>query len=259
MRIDIAFTPGEVKSEHKAVCIIVDAIRASSTIVSLFEKQFSKVILVEDETKAVADNPEFSSPSYCICSEKVEGTRAAIAEISPSLYELAPIENGKGRTVIMKTTNGTRAVLALSRKGIDEILIGSMLNSDAVAKASVQLAQARDSDICIVCAGREMGAIPCIDDSFCAGILAEKIVEHGTSLGIVFHQQDSVKIAQRIVKTFNHDSFLAFSQSASGAIMRLAGAEEDIRLCSLDRGLQLVPKVRQVDGQGQVHIECSVE
>ena len=66
------------------------------------------------------------------------------------------------KTVIFSTTNGTRAILETAARS-EEVLLGSLLNLDAVAAA----ARERGEDLTVVCAGFQ-GQFA-LDDAYCAG------------------------------------------------------------------------------------------
>src|SRR5205814_10196320 len=64
-------------------------------------------------------------------------------------------------TLILSTTNGTRAILAAAER-CDEVVLGSLLNLDAVARAAEAA-----GEVAILCAGFK-GAFA-FDDAYCAG------------------------------------------------------------------------------------------
>src|SRR5207302_3029599 len=65
-------------------------------------------------------------------------------------------------TLILSTTNGTRTILAAASR-CDEVLLGSLLNLGAVARAAAE----RGEDVAVLCAGFQ-GAFA-LDDAYCAG------------------------------------------------------------------------------------------
>ena len=69
-------------------------------------------------------------------------------------------------TVIFSTTNGTRAILETAARA-DHVVLGSLLNLDAVAAAARELGD----DVTIVCAGFQ-GQFA-LDDAYCAGRIVQ--------------------------------------------------------------------------------------
>ena len=68
----------------------------------------------------------------------------------------------KARTLILTTTNGTRAILTAAAR-CEIVLLGSLLNLSALARA----AREAGGDVAILCSGFK-GAFA-LDDAYCAG------------------------------------------------------------------------------------------
>lgn len=251
IKIEAAFIPKEVCKQHDPICILIDAVRASCTIATFFHKGAEEIILVDSEEAYLRSHPEADSPAYCICAEKLDGSRADLAEVSPSLCELRTYDSFAGRKVLFRTTNGTVGVRTIRSTGLQEILIGSMLNCDAVAKAAVDLAIEKQTGICTVCAGREHGEIYCIDDTYCAAAILRSIEACCASRGIRAEVQDSAKIAYQLLEKYSGTQE-AYAASASGAIMRNIHMEEDLALCAQKNITEVVPQVLKVDSEGNV-------
>ena len=71
----------------------------------------------------------------------------------------------RAETLVLTTTNGTRAMVQAAAN-CDLVLVGSMLNLEAVAAA----ARERGEDVEVVCAGLRGGYSE--DDAYCAGRIA---------------------------------------------------------------------------------------
>lgn len=251
IKIDAAFIPKEVCIAHNPICILIDAVRASCTIATFFEKGAREMMLIEDENAYVEAHKASMLPDDCICAENLDGSCAPLAEVSPSLEDIHSFDTYQGRRVFFRTTNGTIGVRKLGAMHVREILIGSMINCDAVAKAAVDMAMEKGMNICTVCAGREHGEIYCIDDTYCAGVLIERMEAYANSIGCPVDIQDSGKIARAVVANYTGDEE-AYCASASGEIMRRIHKEIDLHLCSRRNVTQVVPRVSQIDDEGSV-------
>jgi 2-phosphosulfolactate phosphatase len=152
MRVHVAFTPGE--AARVPTRIVIDVLRATSTIVQALDAGYRTV--------------------YC-CAE-VEEARALKEELGDAVLggerrgnPLPASTSGTLRSqaeeVVITTTNGTRAVVGAAAN-CDLVLVGSMLNLDAVAAAAL----GRGEDVEVVCAGLRGG--PSEDDAYCAGRIA---------------------------------------------------------------------------------------
>lgn len=258
MRLEAALIPPEIGGSVSPVCILIDALRASSTIVTCFEQGADKILLTEDE-KSVMENNEAvrRRAGYCICAERVEGDKAKLADMSPSLADVKQFGPLNGKKVLFRTTNGTRGVYHLWRKGAREIYIGSMLNRDEVTKAAMQRAKALETGLCIVCAGRENGTIYCIDDTYCAGKLLESVRRWEEEWGWQIEWQDSAKLVKNMVSAYR-DTEDAFAQSATGQIMRNVHSEIDIRLCAQDNISRVVPRISGIDKTRCIIVERNI-
>src|SRR5919197_4205224 len=156
MLVHVAFTPREDAAAN--VGIVVDVLRATSTITQALAAGFQRVLCcaeVEDARALRADVPD----------SLVGGERQAVRiegfDVGASPREfLAP----QAETLILSTTNGTRATLETARR-CEDVVLGSLLNLAAVARA----VQGRDT--VIVCAGFQ-GAFA-FDDAYCAGRIVQ--------------------------------------------------------------------------------------
>ena len=131
------------------IAIIVDVLRASTTIVTALEAgaAFVKPVVEVDEARRLRT----TSGGSCLLGGEREGLRVTGFDLgnSPAEYCRSTVE---GRGIVMTTTNGT---LAIERcLAAEAVLVGSFLNRSSVAKEAVLLASNRDVDaIHLVCAG----------------------------------------------------------------------------------------------------------
>jgi 2-phosphosulfolactate phosphatase len=138
----------------------------------------------------------------------------------------------RAKTVIFSTTNGTRAILETAARS-DHVLLGSLLNLDAVAAAAREL----DEDVTIVCAGFQ-GQFA-LDDAYCAGRIVQLL---GAEPG------DSAKAADAIARAWPdaHEGLLARTYGPPGL-------EEDIAFCAQVNALDVVPRLaRMLDGAAEI-------
>lgn len=137
----------------------------------------------------------------------------------------------RGSTVVLTTTNGTRALLQAS--GAERVLIAAFVNYSAVCE---QLRQ-DPRPIHIVCAGTE-GEVS-LEDTLLAGALVDYLCEVAeVSLN------DSARLAWDCFE--NHGQVLegALELSKGGAKLRGLGYDEDIRAAARIDQFALVPELR---------------
>ena len=157
MRVHVAFTPAE--TVRAPVAVVVDVLRATSTIVQALASGYRRVL-------CCAEIDEARKLRELLGEGVLAGERLAQAIPGFDLGN-SPAEfvEPRGETVILTTTNGTRAIVAAAA-GAETVLVGSLLNLAAVANA------ARDAgaDVEVVCAGVD-GRFT-LDDAYCAGRIA---------------------------------------------------------------------------------------
>src|SRR5918995_7184930 len=129
MRVHVAFTPAE--TVRAPVAVVVDVVRATSTIVQALASGYRRVLCCAeiDEARELRER---------LGEGVLAGERRAAAipgfELGNSPREfLEP----RGETLILSTTNGTRAIVAAAANA-QTVLVGSLLNLDAVVSAALE-------------------------------------------------------------------------------------------------------------------------
>lgn len=167
-RVDVVLLP-EHLSERQIetdTLIVVDVLRASTTIVAALDARASSVVPMRDVDDARAY--ALQNPEAMLCGER--------GGLPPDGFTLgnSPLEytsNAVGRReLVLSTTNGTRALAMVSASST--VLIGAVTNRDAVCERAVQ-----DGDVTIVCAGT-LGEVS-LDDCLAAGAMVNRMVELG--------------------------------------------------------------------------------
>ena len=239
--IGVSFTPFERTDANPSIYVVVDVIRASSTIIKLFENNCQRIFLT-DNAQNFCRSRDNSMKAFKVCAEDAVGRRMECADFSPSLGEIENNTEIAGSHVIMQTSNGTAAIHLLARQGASTILIGSMLNAKAIMKKAIDLAKKNKQNISIVCAGRNGGTWATIDDVYCAAKLIEyakaQAKETSTELCIF----DSAKIALAQLPLYS-DTIQAFHASASAENLRKIKSTDDIALCAEDSISEITPIV----------------
>jgi 2-phosphosulfolactate phosphatase len=237
---EVCFLPREATRKPTPVAVLIDVIRASTTIVTLLDRGCSEVILV-----GATDRPRLADLreelGALVCAEDASGLKAAEADLTPSPAALDALDLG-GRRVILATTNGTLAAELVRECGVEHVLIGCMRNGAAVMRSAVELARRLDRSVSLVCAGRESSLIPAIDDSYCAAALLRHGEKLARAAGIAVSLRESARIALNAASVFagTHE---AFDQSTSAAVIRRIGSPEDVSYCAEADVSALVPIV----------------
>src|SRR5437879_3948352 len=126
MGIHVAFTSAE--AAPAPVGVVVDVLRASSTIAQALAAGYRRVLCCAeiDEARALHE----ATPDSLLGGER-DAVRIDGFDVGASPREfLEP----RAETLILSTTNGTRSILTVASR-CDEVLLGSLLNLEAVAAA----------------------------------------------------------------------------------------------------------------------------
>jgi 2-phosphosulfolactate phosphatase len=219
VRIDVAFTPEEEVSAPLA--IVVDVLRATSTIAQALASGYERVLCAGeiDEARELRR----TDPDSLLGGER-EAQRIGGFDVGASPREFL---DARARTLILSTTNGTRAILTAAAHA-DEVVLGSLLNLDAI----VRHAAGRGVDVAVVCAGFK-GAFA-LDDAYCAG----RIVQ------LLDGERSDAAIAAELVAR-------AFPTALEGLNARTygpPGLEEDIAFCARESVLDVVPRFSRMSG-----------
>jgi hypothetical protein len=138
--VHVAFTPAETAAIPTA--IVVDVIRATSTIVQAVASGYRRVLCCAEIEEAKALRDELGN---AVLAGERKGQPIPGFDLGNSPLEfLEP----RAETLVLTTTNGTRAIVEAASR-CDLVLVGSLLNLDAVATAAAE----RGKDVEIVCAG----------------------------------------------------------------------------------------------------------
>jgi 2-phosphosulfolactate phosphatase len=212
MRVHVAFTPDE--AAPASVGIVVDVLRATSTIAQALASGFRRVLCCAEIDEALALRAEL--PDSLVGGER-KAVRIEGFDVGASPREfLEP----RAETLILSTTNGTRAILEAAER-CEQVFLGSLLNLSAVAEVG------RGKDAVIVCAGFQ-GAFA-LDDAYCAGRIVQLLDSERTDAAI------GAELVAR-----------AFPTASDGLNARTygpPGLEEDIAFCARENVLDAVPRL----------------
>jgi 2-phosphosulfolactate phosphatase len=219
VRVDVAFVPAEARPAD--VAIVVDVMRATSTIAQALASGYERVVCCREIEEARAIRRELGEG---ILGGERDAVRVDGFDVGASPREfLEPI----ARTLILSTTNGTSAIVRAAETS-GTVLVGSLLNLAAVAAA----ARGAGGDVAVVCAGYK-GAFA-IDDAYCAGRIVEEL---GGERG------DSAKAAAIVARAFP-DPLAGIEARTYGP----PGLEEDIRFCARENVLDIAPRLAGMIG-----------
>lgn len=147
------------------VCIVIDILRATTTLTTLLEYGVQEVSLAA--TPAAARAEKGRDPAAILLGE-IGGVRPDDYDFGNSPCEL-PTTGFVGRRAICQTSNGTGAIRAVT--GSVAVLAGCLRNASSVVAQGAALAREAAGPLTIVCAGGSGGRYVVLDDTLVAGQL----------------------------------------------------------------------------------------
>jgi 2-phosphosulfolactate phosphatase len=223
MRVHVAFTPAE--EVGAPVGIVVDVLRATSTICQALASGYRRVLCCAeiDQAREIA-----AREGNAVLAGERKTVRIDGFDFGNSPREFV---EPAAETLVLTTTNGTRLLVAAAAR-CDLVLVGSLLNLDAV----VAEAQRHGEEVAVLCAG-VLGELA-LDDAYCAGRIAE-------ALG--GERADSAAAAIQLARSFESaEAGLSASQSARNLLA--SGLDGDIAWCARESVLDAVPRFSRTLG-----------
>ncbi|EJO5347489.1 2-phosphosulfolactate phosphatase family protein [Clostridium botulinum] len=230
MNVDIVISADHIDEKkliNKTV-VVIDILRATSVITTAINNGCKKVIpvLTVEEAKDIVKN---TKEDVILGGErnalKIDGFHCSN---SPLEYTKEYIE---GKTVVLSTTNGTRAIN--NSFNAKTILISALINSKATANVINKL----NEDLIIVNSGT-YGEFS-IDDFICSGYLIDCLYNIKKDL----HLSDIAKTAHYIY--MNNKDIDSFVEKATHYIrLKSLNLEQDLKYCFQKDIINVVPQYK---------------
>jgi 2-phosphosulfolactate phosphatase len=220
VRVHVAFTPAE--TTPVPTTIVVDVLRATSTIVQALDVGYERVYCCAEVDEAFALRDELGDA--VLAGERGGNALPGFDFGNSPLEFLRP----RAEAVVLTTTNGTRAIVQAAAN-CNVVLVGSLLNLEAVAAAARTLGD----DVEVVCAGFRGGYNE--DDAYCAGRIVALVGGEAT---------DVAERALELAASFPN------AEEALRGIRRVdeTVAEEDLAWCARENAAPVVPRFASMHG-----------
>ena len=231
MRLDVFYTPIQVKPADTAgrLVAIVDVLRASTSVATALGNGARTVMPVEGADEVIIRSKEFHRSQIILAGEQkmlpINGF-----DLGNSPQSFTP-EAVKGKTILLTTTNGTRALRGV--QGARDIVIASYVNFTAVL-ALMKVAASSNTDIAIICAGEE-GSFT-LEDAACAGRYVRAIPKRAT-----VEMNDAASASVLIEKKYGDNIAKVFKESTHGKALEEAGFGADLAAAAEVDAYPVVP------------------
>ncbi|CCW36412.1 2-phosphosulfolactate phosphatase [Chthonomonas calidirosea] len=232
MEIRVALLPVLAGDVQDAVCIVIDALRATSAIAVLFARNCPRVYVAAGHEAAI----RFARENRLLLCGETGGRKPEGFDFGNSPVEFLT-QDFQGRPVVLSTTNGTYALSQVRQAR--HVFAGAPLNRTAVAQAAWTAAQQAEADIVIVCSGTDGDFT--LEDATSAGLFVEALIAQATPWELPL-LDDAAVACKRL---WQQDPQLLRSWLEGRHAQHLAeiGFGEDVAYCAqLDR-LSVVPEL----------------
>lgn len=230
MNIDLIISADDIKEEKikgKSV-VVIDMLRATSVITTAINNGCIGVIpvLTVDEALRIANKDK---SKYVLGGErkalKIDGFDCAN---SPLEYKSSIVKN---KTLVMTTSNGTRAINgSLAAK---TILIGALINAKSVGDKLIEL----NNDVVIVNSGTD-GQFS-MDDFICSGYIIDCMLKSSKDFQIT----DIAKTSNYVYR--ENKNIISFIQNASHyKRIKELNLDKDLEYCCRKDIMNVVPEYK---------------
>jgi len=223
VRLDVFLAPSELTpmALDGRVVAVIDVLRATTTIAAaLFAGARTVIPFVETED-AVRTARQYERGEVTLAGERHMLVIPGF-DLGNSPLEFTPARVAK-QTVLLTTTNGTRALLA--SENAKTVLVASYANF-TVTLERLQVALDTGYDIAIVCASRE--GVPCLEDSACAGRFARALATTNDALVV----NDAAQMCALLSAQYGDDIVRLFGAAEHGRALNAAGFADDLLACA---------------------------
>lgn len=225
--VEVCFSPADYalyESGYELV-VVIDVLRATSAICTALENGVERIKPVA----TVEEAREWQAQGYIAAAERngqiVEGFNLGNSPVA--FIEKA--EELKGKTVVLTTTNGTKAIDMASQK--QTVVIGALNNLDALSSWLLK----QDENVLILGSGWKDKFN--LEDTICAGALADELIGSGKFIA----DEDSTVAAKFIYRSARDNMFAFLKASSHRRRLRKLNLNNDVKYCLTPNNISTIP------------------
>lgn len=217
MKVSVIFSPALypfAKHEEPFVCVVVDILRATTTMATIIEYGGEIIPVASLETAM-----DYRNKGFLVAGERIE-RKLDFADYGNSALNFRN-DAIKGKTIVHTTTNGTQAIELAKTSSANEIVIGAFSNLNSLKDWLVK----ENKNVEILCSGWKN--MFCLEDTLFAGALTELLLNETDNNGNkLFECKDDSAFASIDLWDKAKDNLLCYLEKASH-IHRLRKAHFD--------------------------------
>ena len=229
--LEVILSPAEFASVRQrdlsqTVCVVFDILRATTSMITALANGAQAIIPVSEVTDALELREK--NPDVLLAGER-EGLRIRAWQTGSIDFDLGNsprefiAEKVQGRTIVMTTTNGTRALRACAEA--KTVLVSSFLNLRATTN---WIKEHNPPQLLVVCSGTLQESA--LEDVLAAGALCERVWSQyaGGSAQVA----DSAEIARRLYPLLQANLFDAMKSARNGRrLLAIPELRDDVWYC----------------------------
>ena len=224
-RIEACYTPREFHQYEEGfeLIVVIDVLRATSAICAAIENGVKGIIPVD----SVDEAREYLKKGYLAAAERegqiVEGFpmgNSPISFLDPKL---------KGETIVLTTTNGTKAIKVAEHK--ETVVIGSLNNLQSLTEWLIR----QERNTLVLASGWKDKFN--LEDTICAGAIIDGVMESGKFAS----KEDSSVAAKFIYRSAKENIFSYLKASSHRRRLRKLNLNADVNFCLTPNNLTAIP------------------
>ena len=231
--IDIHFAAKPNLDARGSIVVVIDILRATSTIVTALGNGCRAILPVANLNEAVSAAARMKD--VLLAGER-QAKKPAHFDLGNSPLEFSS-DVVQGKTIILSTTNGTKALRSI--QNADEILMASFLNFDAV---TLYLGKS-EKNVIFYCAGND-GAFS-LEDTLCAALLTHHLSTGRRDVHLSDAAQWNLRALRSLIPipdVIREEEILSIvSQSEHARKLKKLQLDEDISYCCQLNRNRLIP------------------
>lgn len=227
-RIEVCFSPGEyhLYQESFDLVVVLDVLRATSAICTAIEHGVKEIIPVA----TVEEARELQAKGYIAAAERggqiVEGF-----DLGNSPYSYMDPQL-KGKSVVLTTTNGTKAIDMARSK--ETVVVGALNNLNALCDWLIE----QERDILVLGSGWKDKFN--LEDTICGGAIANQCLASGK-----FYADEDSTVAAKFIFRSSRDNMFAFLKASSHRRrLRALNLNEDVKYCLTPNNCTAIPVLK---------------
>jgi 2-phosphosulfolactate phosphatase len=210
-----------------SIVVAIDVLRATSAICAALDNGVKGIIPVSTLEEAF----DYKRKGYHVGAER-NGEVVEGFEFGNSPFSFME-DRFKGKTLVLSTTNGTRAINIASKT--HTVVAGSLINLDALIEWLIE----QDDNVLLLCSGWKDKFN--LEDTICAGAITEALLATNK-----FKSDEDSTISAMFLYQSARDNYFSFlKHSSHRRRLKRLNLNEDIKYCLTPNQTRVIPILRK--------------